>query len=70
MRKPSLTVDTFVAALAVLGATAPLACSKVDRGAQAVPEPAAAASAAPPKEADPSPAPAAAPVAEPAAQAP
>ena len=37
MRKPSLTIETFVTALAVLGATTTLGCSKSDR-ATAAPE--------------------------------
>jgi len=41
MRKPSLSVDTFVAALAVLGASASNGCSKADH-ASVAPEPAAA----------------------------
>ncbi len=37
MRKPSLSIETFVAALAVLGAGTALGCSKADR-ATAAPE--------------------------------
>lgn len=48
MRKPSLTVDTFVAALAVLGVTASTGCSKADH-ASVAPEPASAAASAAPK---------------------
>ena len=50
MRKPSLTVDTFVAALAVASATS--GCSKAER-ASAAPEPAATAVVSP--AADPAP---------------
>jgi len=46
MRKPSLTFDTLVAALAVLGASASAGCSKADR-ASASPEPASGAAAVP-----------------------
>ncbi len=46
MRKPSLTFDTLVAALAVLGASASAGCSKADR-ASASPEPASGTAAAP-----------------------
>ncbi len=74
MRKPSLTLDTFAAALAVLGAssaTASIGCSKAERAPAATiapaPEPPSAASAAAPAAASPSPGlPSAA---EPAAQA-
>jgi hypothetical protein len=48
MRKPSLTVDTFVAALAVLGVTASTGCSKAEH-ASVAPEPASAAAPAAPK---------------------
>ena len=73
MRKPSLTFDTLVAALAVLGVSASAGCSKADR-ASASPEPAVApgasatASAAAPSEVTPPapPAPQAAPSAPPA----
>jgi hypothetical protein len=47
MRKPSLSFDTFVAALAVLGVSASAGCGRADRGAMVAPEPAAAASPAP-----------------------
>jgi predicted component of type VI protein secretion system len=76
MRKPSLTVDTFVAALAVLGVTASVGCSKADH-ASVAPEPASAAAPAAPKsdnaptppaeQAAPGSAAAAAPAADPAA---
>lgn len=46
MRKPSLTLDTFVAALAVLGASASAGCSKADRASASAEPPAAAAPAA------------------------
>ncbi|MDB4941197.1 MAG: hypothetical protein JWP97_731, partial [Labilithrix sp.] len=59
MRKPSLGVETFMAALAVLGATT-AGCSRSDR-ATASPEPAAAAPTA--AASDPAP-PAQAPAAE------
>lgn len=42
MRKPALTFDTFVAALAVVSATASAGCSKAEHAA-AAPEPAAPA---------------------------
>ncbi|MEA2748934.1 MAG: hypothetical protein QOI41_3077 [Myxococcales bacterium] len=52
MRKPSLSVDTFVAALSVLGALGATAtatgCSKADH-ASVAPEPASAAATAAPK---------------------
>lgn len=48
MRKPSLSLDTFVAALAVLGVTASTGCSKADR-ASVAPEPAAAVAPGAPK---------------------
>lgn len=44
MRKPSLSFDTFVAALAVLGVSGSAGCSRADRGAKVAPEPAATAS--------------------------
>ena len=50
MRKPSLTADTFVTALAVLGvaaSAAPLGCSKAEN-ASVAPEPAAATAQAAP----------------------
>jgi len=57
MRKPSLSVDTFVAALAVLGAAASTGCSKADH-ASVAPEPAAAvAPGAPAPNAEGTPAP-------------
>lgn len=43
MRKPSLSLDTFVTALAVLGATASAGCSKTTPASNASPEPPAAA---------------------------
>lgn len=51
MRKPSLTMDVFVAALAVLGATASTGCSKAEH-ASVAPEPASAAAPAAPKSDD------------------
>jgi fused signal recognition particle receptor len=73
MRKPSLSVETFVTALAVLGAGTSLGCSKAPERASAAPETVAAPGAAappPPAETPPVTAPtAAAPLAAPAPEA-
>jgi hypothetical protein len=67
MRKPSLTLETFVTALAVLGAGTSIGCSKAER-ATAAPETPAANAPAPPPPAVGAPAEGALPLAAPPAQ--
>jgi hypothetical protein len=55
MRKPSLTLDTFVAALAVLGMSASTSCSKAEKDPGLAPAPAGSTITITPNVATPSP---------------